>query len=83
MKVKTMAFILVLCFGVSLISAPTVVTPHPLTAAAEVQVTGGISDGCAKAIGAAVGMGIGTLTACSIICAVGAWYAVGAMAVVC
>lgn len=74
-----------LCLGLilTLLSVPAgpVVNAHSLAAASEMQVTGG--DECAFLAGVASGLALSALTPCSIICAVGAWYVVGAIAVSC
>lgn len=50
--------------------------PAQLTPVAEARVEGGMS--CASVGGLAAGLAIGALSPCSVICALGAWYAVGA-----
>jgi hypothetical protein len=52
----------------------------PLTTSVEMEVVGG---SCAGAAGLAVGLMIAAVAGCEILCAVGAWYVIGGMAVAC
>ena len=79
-NLKKMVLVSVLTLGVSLSvvgAKPRKVTPLPATAAVEVKTVGG--DGCDAAAGVAVGLAVGALSPCSIVCAVAAWYTVGGM----
>ena len=87
-NLKSMVLATALTVGMSLtfVSAKThsraVSTPAPI--AAEARIVGGVSDGCAAALGVATGLAIGALSPCSIICAVGAWYVgIGGAALLC
>ncbi len=54
----------------------TPVHPQPLSHSVEAQTAGGMS--CASVGGLAAGLALGALSPCSFVCALGAWYAVGA-----
>ncbi len=84
MKRKSMMLALMVCIAVilSLVSASTAaVTSQPLNLGGELQAAGGVN--CAGLLGFTTAIGLGTLTPCSIICAVSAWYLVGVIAVTC
>jgi hypothetical protein len=63
---------------VTVVSARTAgVEPQRLSALAQQAVVGG--DACGRALGVTLGLAVGALSPCSIICAVGAFYALAAM----
>ena len=73
-------FLLVVVFAVSSLSADQTAISQPLPADAEAQNVGG---SCGGAVGLGVGLAVGALSPCSIICAVGAWYSIAAIAYAC
>jgi len=79
---KLLLCVLVLVFSVSFVSAmPSAVNPQPLAQAAEAHAIGG--DACSRAVGLGVGLAVGALSPCSIICAVAAWYDLALIAAYC
>lgn len=76
-KSIVLLFVLVLGLSVSAVSATPAAISQPMTAQAEAQAVGG---SCGGAVGLGVGLALGALSPCSIVCAVGAWYSLAAIA---
>lgn len=76
-KAVWLAALLVVVAITALSATQTVPSTHPLGLTAEAQVQGGLS--CDAMAGVTVGLAIGALSPCSILCAVGAWYSLAAM----
>jgi hypothetical protein len=80
-KIVFIVTALILALSITTLSAQSPATSQPLATAAQAQVEGGLS--CGGALGLGAGLAVGALTPCSIICAVGAWYSLAAIAYAC
>ena len=80
-KVMILMVAIVVALSVTALSASAPAVSQPLAAAAQANVQGGLS--CDGALGLGAGLALGALTPCSIVCAVGAWYSLAAIAYAC
>jgi hypothetical protein len=79
---KTLSISLVVCLALSvcLVSAqPGAPQSGPLTPASELEARGGMD--CDTGMGLIVGLAISAATPCWVLCAAGAWYVLGYMAI--